>query len=80
MMINSIGNTLNIAVGGLKNAAKSVESSASKIVNADTNGANVDSEMINMLAASQSYKANATVIGMTKRMEDELGKIFDERV
>ena len=78
-MVNSIGNTLNFAVSGLKSAAKSVETSASRIVNADTNGANTDSEMINMLAASQSYKANATVIAHTKRMEDELGRILDER-
>ncbi len=80
MMINSIGNTLSIATNGLKNAAKEVEKSAVNIVNADTQDVNVDSEMVNMLAASQSYKANATVIATTKRMGEELGKIFDERV
>jgi flagellar hook-associated protein FlgK len=78
-MVNSIGNSLHYAVQGLKKTSAEVADSAFKIVNADTLDVNTDSEMINMMAASQSYKANATVISMTKRMEDALGQIFDER-
>jgi flagellar hook-associated protein FlgK len=78
-MIQSIGNPLNFAVSGLKKASAEVADSAFKIVNADTQDVNVESEMINTLTASQSYKANAQVISMTKRMEDALGQIFDER-
>ena len=78
-MIQSIGNPLNFAVSGLKKASAAVADSANKIVNADTMDTNTDADLINTLSASQSYKANAQVISMTKRMEEALGQIFDER-
>jgi flagellar hook-associated protein FlgK len=78
-MIQSIGNPLLNAVSGMKSAAKDVANSASRIANIDTNGANIEEEMVNTLSASQSYKANAQIISMTKRMEDALGQIFDEK-
>lgn len=78
-MIQSIGNPLNFAVSGLKKASAEVADSAFKIANADSMDVNTDAELINTIAASQSYKANAQVISMTKRMEEALGQIFDER-
>ena len=72
-------NAREFAVEGLKKASNKVAVAANNIVNADTNGASLDTEMIDMLAASQSYKANASVIATTKRMDEALGRIFDEK-
>lgn len=78
-MVQSIGNSLNFAVQGLRSSSAKVADAAFKIANADTLPVNTDEELIGTIAASQSYKANATVIAVTKDMSEELGKIFDER-
>ncbi len=40
---------------------------------------NLAEELITSKQAEQAYKANATVMMITKRMQDELNRVFDER-
>lgn len=76
-MVNAISNALN----GMTAATRKADTAASNIANATTPGFEVDlaKEAVDLKVAEFSYKANAKVVATLKSMDEELGRILDEK-
>lgn len=67
---------LNNSVAGMQNASRTVAKAADNISNPNSK-TELTEDIVDVQRGAQDFKANATVLGMTKDMQEELYRAID---